>query len=306
MKPVPSIRPSSCVAPKPAVFRLKSVNSSNYAIARFALDAPILPLVADTLPVAEIARSCIMGQYQRLRHRRAFGTAEKPYRELFRSPVLSGKDAGGEHLLNHGHAYYLPADEDGDGRIDHLTVYAEDGFGPDEVAALYAVRSLPVGQGEGLRVMLVGLGQRGDFTAAMFQRSSSWQSATPFLVSRYLKKRGRKKDPAELREAGRAGEFVRLVLLEELGRLRHRRPEVPEPARVEFLPEGRMGAQRLRPIQFKRFRRKTGDDGGQRPSGGFRIVFPEPVAGPICLGHSCHFGMGLFVPEEECGVRSAE
>jgi CRISPR-associated protein Csb2 len=264
-------------------------------VARFALDGPVLPLVTDTLPLAEVARSVIMGKFQRLLHRRKYGTADKPYRELFRSPVLSGKDADGGRLLNHGHAYYLPVDEDGDGRIDHVTVLAEDGFGPEEVAALHAVRSLPFGQGDGLRLMLVGLGQRGDFTAAMFQRSVCWESATPFLVSRYLKKRGRKKDPAELRQGGMAAEFVRLVLLEELGRLRQRRAEVPKPVRIDLLPEGRMGARGLRPIQFQRFRRKPGDDGGHRPSGALRIVFPQPVAGPICLGHSCHFGLGLFV-----------
>jgi CRISPR-associated protein Csb2 len=33
-----------------------------------------------------------------------------------------------------------------------------------------------------------------------------------------------------------------------------------------------------------------------RPGYRFRIVFPEPVLGPICLGHSAHFGLGLFVP----------
>ena len=172
-------------------------------------------------------------------------------------------------------------------------------MGPDAVAALHAVRSLPFGQGDGLRLLLVGLGQRGDFTAAMFQRSSCWQSATPFLVTRYLKKRGRKKDPAGLRHGGMAVEFVRWVLQEELGRLRQRRPDLGEPTRIDFFPEGRMGAHRLRPIQFKRFRQKQGDDGGNRPSGAFRIVVHHPVAGPICLGHSCHFGLGLFVPVNE-------
>jgi CRISPR-associated protein Csb2 len=219
----------------------------------------------------------IMLRFQRLLHRRAYGNADKPYQELFRSAVLSGKDGGGERLLGHGHAYYLPVDEDGDGRIDQVTVFTEDGFGPDEVAALYAVQSVPWGPSEGLRLMLVGLGQRDDFTAAMVRRSSSWESATPFLVTRYLKKRGRNKDLAELRQGGNVTDFVRLVLLEELDRFRQRRPNVPAPTRVEILPEGRMGAHRLRSIQFKRFRQKAGDDGGNRPSGAFRIVFPQPV-----------------------------
>jgi CRISPR-associated protein Csb2 len=32
-------------------------------------------------------------------------------------------------------------------------------------------------------------------------------------------------------------------------------------------------------------------------AGAFQITFPRPVGGPICLGHSCHFGLGLFVPD---------
>lgn len=55
-------------------------------------------------------------------------------------------------------------------------------------------------------------------------------------------------------------------------------------------------AQRWRTIQFKRFRRKAGDDGGRRLAGAFRLTFRHPVRGPIALGFSSHFGMGLFMP----------
>ena len=27
-------------------------------------------------------------------------------------------------------------------------------------------------------------------------------------------------------------------------------------------------------------------------------TFAAPVRGPLCLGHSCHFGLGLFLPGE--------
>ena len=59
-----------------------------------------------------------------------------------------------------------------------------------------------------------------------------------------------------------------------------------------------LGALDLRAIQFRRFRRKQGDDGGRRAAGAFRIVFSAPVSGPICLGHSSHFGLGLFMPSD--------
>jgi CRISPR-associated protein Csb2 len=56
-------------------------------------------------------------------------------------------------------------------------------------------------------------------------------------------------------------------------------------------------AENLSPIQFKRFRRKAGDDGGRRTAGAFKLTFRETITGPLCLGWSSHFGMGLFVPE---------
>jgi CRISPR-associated protein Csb2 len=31
----------------------------------------------------------------------------------------------------------------------------------------------------------------------------------------------------------------------------------------------------------------------------FHITFPEPISGPLALGHSSHFGLGLFVPVPE-------
>ncbi len=58
----------------------------------------------------------------------------------------------------------------------------------------------------------------------------------------------------------------------------------------------------LRPIQFRLYRRKAGDDGGARLRGLFRLRFTKPVAGPIALGHSCHYGLGLFIAAERLGM----
>jgi CRISPR-associated protein Csb2 len=52
----------------------------------------------------------------------------------------------------------------------------------------------------------------------------------------------------------------------------------------------------LRPIQFKRFRSKPDDDGVRRLAGAFRMTFPLEVQGPMVLGWSSHFGLGLFAP----------
>jgi len=260
-------------------------------VARFLLDGPVLPLVTDSIRVAEAFRRGLMSLYQRHRHRRKYGHTDRPYQELFRSEVLSGKNADGQFLRQHRHAFYQPTAEGSDPRrITHVTAAAADGFGPDEVVALNALRTLRLDdESPELRVQLVGLGDQQDFRASLLGKSSVWESATPFLVTRHLKLRGRKRDPREWSQ-GREGQqaFVAQVLREELER-RGLKDAVIEPL------DG-IGARRLRPLQFQFYRRKRGDDGGQRPHGAFRLRFPAPVRGPIAVGHSCHFGLGLFLP----------
>ena len=309
-------------------------------IARYSLDGPVLPLVQATLPLAEAARRALMSRYRKLKEFERYGRTDPPNAERFASPVFSGKDEHGVPLRDdHDHAFYLPTDEDGDGRLDHLTVFAHGGFPPDEVRALDALRWLRCGDLD-LSLLLVGLGREAEFRhTGVFGLSAVWTSATPFLVTRHMKRRGRKRDPREFFETpeGR-NDFIKQVLREELQRRglhsdgirtedggrrtedeeRERRGlhrhdveiEVPEsvgssvlsPPSSVLLSDGveiemleSIGKQhRLRPIEFCLRRRKPGDDGPNRSRGLFRLRFPGPVSGPIALGHSCHFGLGLF------------
>jgi CRISPR-associated protein Csb2 len=60
-------------------------------VVRYALSGPVLPLVTDTLRIAELMRRSAMSRYGRYDNEAA-------------SPTLSGKDAGGEFLKGHQHA----------------------------------------------------------------------------------------------------------------------------------------------------------------------------------------------------------
>jgi CRISPR-associated protein Csb2 len=291
------LRPKDCFAieRRPSVITRKRPRPT---VARFVVDSPVLPLVEDTLKIAELARRSFMGIYRRIEEKRLYAGPTPEDVPLPRSEVFSGKDADGRYLEGHQHAFYLPTDEDDDGRIDHLTVIAAMGFGRGEVNTIDEIRRLKRDDGEPLNLLLLALGQSEAISAKrLFGPSTTWISATPFIVTRHLKKNGRKKDPPELLGPQNQRAFARQVLIEEITRLREFRPEIPEPASVEFLNDHRIGRHRLLPIQFKRFRQKRTDDGGRRPAGAFRITFPTPVTGPICLGHSSHFGMGLFVGE---------
>jgi CRISPR-associated protein Csb2 len=255
-------------------------------VARFALDGPVLPLVAETLPLAEQIRRSLLSKSKYLAQRGDPRMADSAIWQL--CPALGGKNDQGQPRTGHEHAFFLPADEDGDGRLDHVTVFAPMGFNDLELQAFDKLRRLPFGDGDPLPVLLVGLGTPRDFRAPLLDEATVWVSATPFVVTRYPKTRGTRRDRPEDYASPQA--FCRHVLGQEL----QRRPQLPEVRSIEEVEV--MGTQRLRPIQFRRFRNKRGDDGGRRPAGGFRITFATAVAGPVCLGHSCHFGLGLFVP----------
>jgi len=270
-------------------------------MARFAMEGNVLPLIEETLPIAESVRRTLMGIYRRIEEKRMYGGNRPEDAPLPRSDVFSGKDETGAPREGHRHAYFLPTDEDGDGRIDHLTIIAAMGFGPAEVKALDQMRRLKRDQGEPLNLLLVALGQAEEIRASsILGPSRIWISCTPFIATRYPKARGKKRDPRELLGLDNQRAFAQQVLKEELQRLREHIPRLPEPVLIEPLnAEHRCGPKlNLRPIQFKRYRQKQSDDGGRRPAGAFRIIFPEPVYGPLCLGHSAHFGLGLFIPEE--------
>ena len=311
------IRPRDCFKIEPVARpRTRLPAEARIQVARYALDSTVLPLVTETLPVAEAARGRLMSDLPSIRGRQRYGSAwSLEEHRAGRQPVplagaLSGKDEQGKPLTGHGHAYYLPTDEDGDGRLDHLTVFARDGFGPDERRALDRLRELRTGRrGEErhpLRMLLLGMGSLEEYRPGPLAESNVWVSATPYIATRHAKTRGR--DRIDMASPQARAEFLVADLREQLN-------AVPADldtnalAQVRITPEanehgvfrlpGRAGRIDLRPIQFKRFRHKSGDDGGRRMAGAFRMVFPWPVAGPLALGHSSHFGMGLFLPATE-------
>jgi len=292
-------RPRDCFKIEPqraASFSSRGRASVKIQVARFAIDSTVLPLVTETLPVAEAARRALMSIYGRLTERNGLRG---------RSKVFSGKDEHGRALSGHGHACYLPTDEDGDNRLDHLTVFARDGFDGQELRALERLRQVkPRGRDNDvhpLRLLLLGMGTQQEYHPGPLRGSKVWVSATPYVATRYAKTKGRQRIDLTSPKARAA------FLVEDLrAQLAAVRPglTIRDISGVRIRPLWddnhvfRIG-DRWRPIQFKRFRSKPGDDGGRRLAGAFRIEFPCPVAGPLALGHSSHFGMGLFVPEDE-------
>lgn len=255
--------------PPPVVAGLGAVS-----VARYLLQGKVLPPVTEVLSVGDAARLAAMSWFGRLHGR------DRP------SPVLSGKDATGAPLQGHRHAYYLPTDEDEDGRVDHLTVWAREGFPREELEALAAIPELKWGGSQDSTVRLTLLGFAHEALAEriaprLFGPARRWVSFTPFVLVRHSKL---KKETAE-------GETrVRLVdgPMDQLKRELDHHGYPVEGVRLRELAPGRVHW-----VEFRRRRRS-----GPAPAGGaygFELTFPHEVKGPVALGYACHYGLGLFM-----------
>ena len=261
------LRPADALTPPPPVRKRAPQQVAHPRLLRFALDGPVLPCVTETVYVAELARRRVQGIFGKL-----FKGAT--------SPLFSGKRSDGTPLTEHRHAFFLPTDEDGDGRLDHLILYAPHGFDLEEQKALDAWRKMRGPAGIELNVVWLGAEEK-------LPSARRWRSATPFVPTRHYKERGAKRDHFPRQQ------LAEMNLREELARR-----GLPAPIRVEEVAELRLQG---RPLAWRYFRQwrvlgkgRRGSDFGR----GFEIEFPKPVSGPLALGYACHFGLGLFVPAD--------
>lgn len=186
--------------------------------------------------------------------------------------LFAGKNDTGDHLEDHQHPHYL-ALPDESGRAAELAIWVPQGCAEDAVALLHKeVRRLyghPDAPGpDTTRVKLTGYGTASDLLPDYTGPSRTWISSTPFLPTGH-----RKKD---------WDWFVRQRITKELA---YR--GLPAPSTVDILPDPQQRFTTHRPGQ----RRHYG-----APPAWVCITFPEPIHGPVGLGHLSHFGLGLFKP----------
>ena len=195
----------------------------------------------------------------------------------------------GRRREHNRHAHFIPLSLEARnrGRIDHVLVYAPMGFWEIAQPALRRLRKTWAKGIDDIAVTLLGIGSRESFLEVggnairELASSATWVSQTPFIPPRFLKADG--KDSLE----GQVSAELRRCGLPDLAT-----------APVVTLPSGEDAAGR----QARRFRHfaRTRREGGipVPPPGLFHLTLTleSPVAGPLCLGWGCHFGLGSFVP----------
>ena len=281
-------------------------------VARFLLAGRPQPRIEDAVRIGELMRRAALAR---------FGWEKDPRTGRSRPsapPEISGRDADGRPLQDaeHTHAFWLPEDADGDGWIDHVSIYVAAGLDTHVCAALDRITRLwvrPAGaaeqegaEGRGLRewrLALEGFGRAVEFSAAsaLFGRSRTWITVTPFLPTGHLK---RTVEGREARRVLERGDVVSGTLAEATGyprevrRLVLRRgilsPSQVEHIKVDLLPHVEVHGTRRRPLQFHRFRSRGRERATDSHGALLRVRFPEAIPGPLALGYGCHFGLGLF------------
>lgn len=229
---------------------------------RFAMYGKPLPRMEDAVRVGEWLRMAAMS---RVKH--ACG-------EDAISAAISGHGLADGN--RHQHAFWLPEDADGDGRIDHLLMHVPAQVAGAERQALESLRKLWNRDGQEWQLALERAGTVDDFANSTLCASSrEFVSTTPYLMPWHVKKNFSAQDQIR-RECEHRG-LIDLVS-------------------VEPVPVLGVGGRQLKPINFHRFRNKRGLTQPDTHGSFWRITFTEPVAGPLALGFGCHFGLGMFLP----------
>ena len=253
-------------------------------VVRFALAGKVLPMAFDTLRWGELARRCAMSRYGRNNNGEV-------------CQALSGKDSSGTPLKGHEHAFYLPTDEDGDGRLDHLTICTPSGLAAREFQAVVSMDTLNSGSHrEPLQLAYQSHGAASDFTGVspLFDSARTWRSLTPYILTRHVKFRG----PRDTNGRREMVDSPREQIVREFslrwpagpGLVRVSVQDLKE--RIAPMREGQSTG--FRPFDY--FTRKRG--GGSNGGGAFHfeIEFDRPISGPLALGFACHQGLGVFIP----------
>jgi CRISPR-associated protein Csb2 len=219
-------------------------------------------------------------------------------------------DAKGDHQ----HAFYLPmrARNDSEDFLRELHIWCPYGFTQAEVEILLRIGRLDWGGGKyPVRPVLSAISKEppSEVPFSIGKTASRvWRSASPFVPPRYFYRGGRGKITLKVKDQpeNQLIECLKAAGITTAGEIRRLSPQGrnPRDGQVQWdivrAPESEDPILNdTASVQVHRPSSSGGGERARRVGVFFEIEFVEPVTLPVpALGHSCHFGLGLFIPAE--------
>lgn len=198
---------------------------------------------------------------------------------------MTGKDANGDALKGHRHTEFLAWCED-DQPTRLLVWRGSRAFDTDEQEAILLAAARDVSwaaagsDSDEWKVRLVPLDRAVPPPPGFGSQSSKvWESVTPYVPPRHHLRGGKEREGESM---------AKQIRREVQGR------EIAQDVEVEL-----MGMPQWVSVHVPRREAKKRAFIGDRRGQMVRLRFTTPVVGPIRLGHSSSFGLGLFRPVEE-------
>jgi len=193
--------------------------------------------------------------------------------------LLSGKDEQGKALEGHRHPYFFLHGETN--KPTRLCLWRSEPFTDDEQQAILSAASAPLPlsyDNDPWTITLIPLDKMVPPPPGFLaQPSQSWKSLTPWIPPRHaLDRKGRVK----------LGHSLEEQLREEL-------TLANAPVIQSFTINKSGWAKSHQPSKARDGRTNTNKLGYA-----VKLVFESAFAGPLMIGHSSHFGLGLFVPAD--------
>jgi CRISPR-associated protein Csb2 len=202
---------------------------------------------------------------------------------------ISGKDGEGKALLGHHHAYFLVWPDE-NGYPTRLVVWRREApFTGAEMDAMLSASEGPISWGDEQPLYVVPLPFEMPLPPGFAVSARVWRSVTPFVppAERHrFRAQGRPRP-------GETPERVAKKLLLDAG--------IPPPANIALETDQEKVWAQLHETRQRRLVREKTRSSFVRPGFRIRLEFDAPVQGPIIIGDSCHFGLGLFRGVEETG-----
>ncbi|MDG6224859.1 MAG: type I-U CRISPR-associated protein Csb2 [Candidatus Thermoplasmatota archaeon] len=289
------VRPSNIFEITPAINYTKE-DKFRPTVARFAIASQVPPRLTDTVSFADRIHKSLVSRVKDSR-------------------VFTGCDEEHKPLNGHEHSFILSESnialgKGKRGEITHVSIYAPLGFGTNERKALDGLSKVWGHGGHDIQLVLIGIGTPSDYGGSIkisgqspiMSESRIWESRTPFVPTRhpkYTRAGVPKYEEINVKVEGMPEGMIHLGspehdllrLLNEMG--------FPKPVSIEKVEHTDLAGKKTRWLEFKRNRYGGNGIKSTEMGYGFRIVFPQSVRGPIVVGYGAHFGLGLFVPQDD-------